>query len=67
MHGKGWKPEGSCSISDVPEFDPWPTSISVDEKLKESAEIMLPSSIMGFEIEEKKWGKFTWNSSLASY
>ena len=45
----------SCTISDSPDFDPWPLKISTSDNLKDDAAMLLPKIVKGFEIEAKRW------------
>jgi len=46
-----------CTISDTPEYDPWPLEVFTDKELDDETAMMLPKSIQGFQLEGKKWGK----------
>ncbi|KXH49268.1 hypothetical protein CNYM01_06984 [Colletotrichum nymphaeae SA-01] len=37
--------------------DPWPTKVNRREDLPINAELLLPATVYGFNLKEKKWGK----------
>jgi hypothetical protein len=40
----------------VPQFDPWPPFIPGEATLDDLSILLLPPSVYGFNLQEKKWG-----------
>ena len=70
MHG--WKPmrgsmhRNGCCGSDNEKFDTWPREIDIDATVEDSVLACLPYDIPGFEMQTKKWGICSSNSSFVT-
>jgi hypothetical protein len=48
----------------VQQFDPWPPSVHRDVTPDDSMIMLLPPSIYGFDLQEKKWGMSTFQREI---
>ncbi|TEA19766.1 ATPase family AAA domain-containing protein 3B [Colletotrichum sidae] len=56
MHPSGRSEATYSSVHDEdPKHDKWPSKINKRERLPQGAEVLMPSTIYGFDLEKKKW------------
>ncbi|TDZ55100.1 ATPase family AAA domain-containing protein 3B [Colletotrichum trifolii] len=56
MHPSGRSEATYSSVHDEdPKHDEWPSKINKRERVPQGAEVLMPSTIYGFNLEKKKW------------